>query len=92
MRFVAYVTPEWRPQIQPVTHGIFEATGVELRDLPAPPAWKKPYPHGNKIVASCDMRGDTHGLFMDTDMVCVKPLTEFMDLPADTIACAPEGR
>lgn len=92
VRQYAYVSAAHRPEIRDMTHAINEVCGVEVRTLAEPPKWKKPYPHGNKIVAACDDRGATHSIFLDTDMACTKSLAEFMDLPDDTCAAAPEGR
>jgi hypothetical protein len=92
VRLFAYVSDAYRPELHDRTHALFETCGVELRHLPAPPNWNRPYPHGNKIVAACDDRGTTHSIFLDTDMACTRSLAEFMDLPPDTIAAAPEGR
>lgn len=92
VRRYAYAAPAWVPQVSATTRAIYEATGVELRALAEPPNWKKDYPHGNKIVAACDDRGAAVSVFLDTDMVCARPLTEFADLPAETVAAAPEGR
>ena len=92
IRLFAYVSEVYRPEIRDMTHAMFETCGVELRTLAAPPQWKSPYPHGNKIVASCDDRGTSHSVFLDTDMACTRSLAEFMDLPGDTVSAAPEGR
>jgi hypothetical protein len=92
VRQFAYVSEGYRPELSDLTHAMFEVCGVELRTLAAPPKWKGPYLHGNKIVAACDERGTTHSLFLDTDMACTRSLAEFMDLAPKTIAAAPEGR
>lgn len=92
IRQFAYVSDAHRPEIRDMTHAMFDVCGVELRALPKPPQWNKPYPHGNKIVAACDDRGTTHSIFLDTDMACTRSLAQFMDLAPDTIAAAPEGR
>lgn len=88
----AYASPAWLPQIGPVTHAIYAAAKVALRPLPAPPKWAKPYPHGNKIVAATDPRGQGRSIFLDTDMVCLRDLTALAALPDDHVAAAPEGR
>ncbi|WP_224816225.1 hypothetical protein [Hasllibacter sp. MH4015] len=92
IRQIAYVGEAHRPEITDMTHAIYEVCGVELRTLPNPPKWKGGYPHGNKLVAARDDRGTTHSIFLDTDMACMGSLAEFMDLPPDTTAAAPEGR
>ncbi len=92
IRQFAYVGAAHRAGIGDVTHAIYDACGVELRTLADPPKWKKPYPHGNKLVSACDVRGTSHAIFLDTDMACTASLAEFMDLSPDTIAAAPEGK
>jgi len=88
----AYASATFRPEIRDMTHAIYEVCGVELRTLDEAPKWKKPYPHGNKMVAACDVRGTSHAIFLDTDMACTRSLAEFMDLAPDMVAAAPEGR
>jgi len=88
----AYASPDWLAQVGPVTKSIYRETGVDLRPLPPLPDWAKPYPHGNKIVAATDTRGAGRSIFLDTDMVCLKPLTALADLPDTHVAAAPEGR
>jgi hypothetical protein len=92
VHFFAYMGEDWLPQVSPVTLSIYRIAGVELRALPKSPGWAKPYPHGNKIVAATDNRGPGCGLFLDTDMVCLKPLTDLRALSVGQIAAAPEGR
>jgi hypothetical protein len=92
VRLYAYAGADWLPRIGPMTHAIYREAGVELRPLPTPPDWAKPYPHGNKIVAATDWRGPGRSIFLDTDMVCLKPLTELASLPDSHVAAAPEGR
>lgn len=88
----AYASPEWLPQIGPVTRAVYDAAGVALRPLPPPPKWAKPYPHCNKLLAATDPRGAGWSIFLDTDMVCLRDLTGLSDLPDDHVAAAPEGR
>jgi len=88
----AYAGPDWLPQIGPVTRAIYTEAAVDLRPLPLAPDWAKPYPHGNKIVAATDRRGAGRGIFLDTDMICLRPLTDLSDLPDTHVAAAPEGR
>ncbi len=88
----AYAGAEWLPQVGKVTKSIYRAAGVDLRPLPASPDWAKPYPHGNKISAATDTRGPGRQIFLDTDMVCLNPLTALAELPDTHVAAAPEGR
>lgn len=88
----AYAGQDWLAEVKPVTKSIYRKAGVELRPLPPPPEWAKPYPHGNKIVAATDSRGAGRQVFLDTDMVCLKPLTALAQLPDSHVAAAPEGR
>jgi hypothetical protein len=88
----AYAGAEWMPQVGKVTRSIYRAAGVDLRPMPEPPEWAKPYPHGNKIVAAADRRGNGRQIFLDTDMVCLKALSGLSELPDTHVAAAPEGR
>lgn len=88
----AYAGRAWLPQIADITRVIYEAAGVTLHVLPDPPAWAAPYPHGNKIVAATDRRGPGRAVFLDTDMVCLAPLTGLAGLPENVVAAAPEGK
>ncbi len=88
---LAYVPRSRIGDVAPLTRDLFEACGVALRPLPDPPDWRRPYPHGNKIVAARDLRDTDRAVFLDTDMVCLRPLDALADLPADTVAAAPEG-
>ncbi|MCU4651402.1 hypothetical protein N8I71_01040 [Roseibacterium sp. SDUM158016] len=87
----AYVTPGRMANVSPLTRDLYDACGVELRPLPPPPDWRAPYPHGNKMVAASDRRETSRAVFLDTDMVVLRPLLEMAQLPPDTVAAAPEG-
>jgi hypothetical protein len=43
-------------------------------------------------VAATDWRGPGRSIFLDTDMVCLKPLTDLAALSDSHVAAAPEGR
>lgn len=88
---IAYASADWLPRMARATRDLFEACGVGLRALPPSPDWARPYPHGNKLAAAIDRRDTGRAVFLDTDMVCTAPLTALADLPADTVAAAPEG-
>ncbi|SDE56131.1 hypothetical protein SAMN05421538_10812 [Paracoccus isoporae] len=54
-------------------------------------AWAEPYPHGNKIIACCEPRSCELSVFLDTDMICARPL-DFSDVPDEPCLFAvPEG-
>jgi hypothetical protein len=91
VRLLAYAGAGHLQQLSDVTRDLYAACGVELRALPPSPAWARPYPHGNKMVAAADARTTVRAVFLDTDMVCLAPLTDLGRLPRDTVAAAPEG-
>ncbi|GAA5078094.1 hypothetical protein GCM10023209_29060 [Roseibacterium beibuensis] len=91
VRLYAYASEGYLPEVHAATRDLYEVCGVELRPLPDTPNWRGDYPHGNKLVAASDRRDGARAIFLDTDMVCAKPLTPMADLPADTVAAAPEG-
>jgi hypothetical protein len=47
--------------------------------LPDLPDWRAPFPHGNKMVAATDLRDTSRAVFLDTDMVCLRPLLAMAD-------------
>jgi hypothetical protein len=52
---VAYVSDRSQATLDPATRARFDACGVEVAALPdGTGRWKKPYPHGNKLLA-CDL-------------------------------------
>lgn len=64
---------------------------VECCVLPDKARWKQPYPHGNKILALAEPREGGISVFLDTDMIAVKPLDP-ADLPGPMqISVVPEG-
>jgi hypothetical protein len=74
-----------------LTRDLYKACGVTLRPLPDLPEWRAPFPHGNKMVAATDRRDTSRAVFLDTDMVCLRPLLAMAGLSANTVAAAPEG-
>jgi hypothetical protein len=75
---------------------IFAACKVELRgfDVPAD-QWRKPYPHGNKIIA-CTLAEAAAGpdvqriTFLDTDMLCRSDFARHIPLN-NLVMAVPEG-
>lgn len=90
-RLIAYASAEKMGGVSVLTRDLYDACGIELRVLPDPPDWRAPYPHGNKMVAAADARGTARAVFLDTDMVCLRPLLDMAYLDANTVAAAPEG-
>lgn len=89
---IAYVSPRSADSLSEVTQALYAHCGVQVQPLPtAEGVWAKPYPHGNKILACAAPRSSNRSLFIDTDTVCLGPLTG-LDLPSpDAVAVVPEG-
>lgn len=66
--------------------------GAECRPLPCPEGtWRGPYRHGNKILAAAQVRETQWSVFLDTDMLAIKPL-DASDLPEPMqVGVVPEG-
>lgn len=91
-QLIAYAPDRHRDVIQAETCALFERCGVSIRPLPPGPRdWKKPYPHGNKILAAAAPRSGEWSLFLDTDMICVAPLDLAPHLLPRTVTVVPEG-
>ncbi|WP_102108510.1 hypothetical protein [Oceaniglobus roseus] len=92
-RLIAYC-PD-RPGAPPMPEAAREAfsrLGCDLRALQIDDAaWKKPYPHGNKLFACAAPRETEGHVFLDTDMVCVAPLDLETRLHPGALSVVPEG-
>lgn len=93
-RYIGYVPHDQNAIITPSLLHLLDACGVELRTLrPHATVWtKKPYPHGNKILASMDRRNGTHAMFIDTDMICTAPLSLSHLKAQFAVGVVPEGK
>ena len=69
-----------------------ERAGARLVPLATPAIWKKPYPHGNKIHACCAERERPATIFLDTDMVAIRPIDVAAVAPGAEVAAVPEGK
>lgn len=90
-RLIAY-RPAGAPELLPVTRAALDALDVDTRSFDVPDnMWKKPFPHGNKLLASIQPREEDGHVFLDTDMICARPL-DFADVLAPgTVSVVPEG-
>ncbi|MFD1796323.1 hypothetical protein FQV27_00825 [Paracoccus aurantiacus] len=89
---VAYAPERAFGKLSPATQALFDLCGVrvcQLRD--ADGMWKKDYPHGNKLLAAAECRDSEATLFLDTDMVCLRPFPELDFERAGTVFAVPEG-
>lgn len=88
---IAYLPAATAADLPEAVRATLEASGVTFGILPAKPRWKQPYPHGNKILALSMPRDSEWSVFLDTDMVAVRPL-EAADLPGPMqVSVVPEG-
>lgn len=92
VELVAYVTPQTIENLDPITRSVYEKCRVEIVPLSVSrDVWKKPYPHGNKLLACAFRRNSQATIFVDTDMVCLAPLSD-LDLSGDkSVLAVPEG-
>lgn len=77
-RPVAYLREDYADKLDPLTHEVLGAAGIEMRtiagtaDSCAP--WTEPYPQGNKILAAAQPRDCEISVFLDTDMILAAPV------------------
>ena len=89
---IAYVSARTAGSLSRVTRALYAHCGVQVRVLPAGDAlWAKPYPHGNKLLACAEPRDSARSLFLDTDMICLAPLTGLELADPAAVAVVPEG-
>lgn len=95
--FVAYAPASRIPEVSPLLHSVFKATGTELRSFEVRPRmWRKPYPHGNKIIA-CAAAEASAGpeikriTFLDTDTICRADMVSSL-MVDERVRLVPEGK
>jgi hypothetical protein len=88
-----------KDSLQPIsaaTRHMLDACDVEICTFERPEAqWRKPYPHGNKLLACAALAeqvpaSEGRTIFLDTDMICLGDFTEDMT-DAARIYAVPEG-
>ncbi len=73
-RLFAMVPKGKADDILPLTRQMFEACEVELLQFDQPEGqWSKPYPHGNKLLATLEKRDTEFSAFFDSDVLCLRP-------------------
>lgn len=88
---IAYFREDAAP-ITAETRRVLEACDVETRAIPGTlpgdeNPWRAPYPEGNKLLAARDMRSDGVKVFLDTDVILVRPV-DFDRVLGDAAAAA----
>lgn len=89
---IAYVPEGKRKELARAPLIMLDLLKVDIRDMKTDHIdWAQPYPHGNKIIASCQPRDSDLSVFLDTDTICAKPM-DFSDIPdRPTLFAVPEG-
>ncbi|MDB4019682.1 hypothetical protein N9491_03615 [Planktomarina temperata] len=89
---IAYV-PNARWDTLPTSlRDVLDLCGVRIEKLPdAPVQWRRPFPHGNKILAAAQPRKGSYGLFLDSDMICIRPMDLCAIKDISTVAMVPEN-
>jgi len=91
-RAVAYIRKDYAPRVNPLTHDILDAAGIECRLVAGTNGghgpWIAPYPPGNKILAAAMDRSCDISVFIDTDTVFARPVDFARELgDAEVAAC-----
>lgn len=70
---IAYCPEDRVDGLEETTKTWLEKFGVDIRPLDTRSQYAPAYPHGNKILACAEPRQSSYCLFMDTDMIFVRP-------------------
>ncbi len=70
---IAYCPEDRVDGLEDITKTWLAKFGVEIRPLDTSSQYAPAYPHGNKILACAAPRESRYCLFMDTDMIFVRP-------------------
>lgn len=91
-QIIAYVPERYIADLSPFTRAFLTDRRVKITPLATPEGtWRRPYPHGNKILATAEPRSTRHSIFLDTDMCLCRPLDFPPDADDNTIHVVPEG-
>lgn len=89
---IGYVSSVSKAGMPAAVAGLLERAGVVLRPLPsADGLWRRPYPHGNKVIAAAQDRDSRISVFLDTDTICMGGMPAVFALPEDRVGVVPEG-
>ncbi len=90
---IAYVSEPTLPNLSPATLALYQACGVQIAPLAsAKGMWRKPYPHGNKIIAAASPRTSRRTTFLDTDIVLQGCITDIEPADSHEVFVVPEGK
>ena len=95
-KLIAYVPEARMMGLSALKHAMIAACQVEIRSFSvANHFWRKPYPHGNKIIACADAEHQADPdvrriTFFDSDMLAVADLTKHLP-QSEAVLAAPEG-
>jgi hypothetical protein len=88
---IAYLPAAGAADVPVAVRAGLTALGADCRVLPVQQVWKRPYSHGNKILALAQARESDWSVFLDTDMISAQPLA-VNDLPGPMqVSVVPEG-
>lgn len=95
-KLIAYVPEARLAGLSGLTHAMVAACQAEIRSFAvAKRFWRKPYPHGNKIIACADAERqaapDVRRItFLDSDMLALADLTKHLP-QGEAVLAVPEG-
>lgn len=95
-KLIAYVPEARLAGLSGLTHAMIAACQAEIRSFAvAKRFWRKPYPHGNKIIACADAERQADPdvrriTFLDSDMLALADLTKHLP-QSEAVLAVPEG-
>lgn len=89
---IAYVPTSYISSMDPLTVDFLRSRDVDIVPFHTPRGtWRRPYPHGNKLLAAAQHRECDYSIFLDTDTCCFDSVIPPIESGDARVFAVPEG-
>lgn len=89
VRVIGYCPEHRLHELHPAVLEAHKRMNAEIRTFRVKDQFSSPYPHGNKILASCEKRETDYSMFVDSDILFLRPNTVSALIAPDHVSCSP---
>ena len=89
VRVIGYCPEHRLHEIHPAVLEAHKLMNAEIRTFRTEARFSSPYPHGNKILASFEKRETDYSMFVDSDILFLRPNTVEALIAPDHVSCSP---
>ncbi|PWE33725.1 hypothetical protein DDZ14_03405 [Maritimibacter sp. 55A14] len=88
VKCVGYCPEHRLDELHPAIHAAHEKLGGEIRTFRSEGRFDPPYPHGNKMLAALEPRDTTYSMFVDSDVLFLRPNDARNIVKAGHVSCS----